>query len=188
MSKRKLTELDILEIAAFADTYDVNESDLMALIDKGKPEKGGPWPQRLRWVKEDKRLQSIFKKYKYLAPLLNELKLHRAISQERNRGLGISAFNENGKEKEYVLLDISNSRSRIAKDIECSETTVTHYIRGLVNCGLMKSFKKGQKTYYTMATWGIMPSDADPDEYIPRKIMWFARRTSNKLGNFQPAR
>lgn len=191
MSNRNLKiEPNEARIKNFADEFGIELSALKNLINnKKKSGKKGPWPLRHKWCREDKELQKKFKRYKYLVPLLNQLKDHRAISQERNKTLGIEPFKEFGVEKEYVLLDLSGSRKRIADEIGCSETTLRHYVRGLVECGLMKYFHKGKAgRFYSMATWGIMPSDVDKNEFVDRKIMWLTSQTSNRLRKFKPVR
>lgn len=177
---------EIIELAA---EFEIDPHKLTEYISsKSKRDNPKPWPMRLAWCQKDQEIQVLFRKYKYLSSLLNELRNHKAISKDRNHSLGVDSFDDRGSEKEYVLLDLSKSRKRIADCIGCSEETVGNYIRGLVRCGLMKTFCKGRKTYYSMGEWGVMPSDQDSTEFVPIKRMWLTEATSRKLKQFEPYR
>ena len=182
----EISEAEVIEIA---HEFRLDPEELAAYVAGKSRRRGpGPWPMRHKWCQKDVEIQALFKRYKYLAPLLNELRYHKAISVDRNSALGVGPFEEHGIEKEYVLLDLSKSRKRIADSIGCSEETVGNYIRGLVQCGLLKDFDKGRKTYYAMGEWGVMPSKQDKKEFVPRKNMWLTKATSSRLKQFKPHR
>lgn len=177
------------EIKYLADGLNVNKEDLAELVRKYKKKKRtGPWPERLVWWHSTKWIRDKTDRFQFLVPVLDALKGHKAISVIRNSSIGVEPFvGPGGEEVDYVLLDLSKSRKLISDQIGCSEKTLGLYIRGLVDCGLLKFFHRGPKKYYSLAYWMQYPVDPKDknSEWDYKKVWLLKRKTAVLLKGFQ---
>ncbi len=152
-----------------------------------RPKKTGLWPAKNAWWQSTKWIQELCTRYQFLVPVLDALKNHKAIGKERTYRIISELYKTEKDEYSYVLLDLSKSRKMIAGQIGCSEKTLSLYMRGLINCGVLKYVPHGRKKYYSLAYWREYPVDADnpKGEWGYKKQELLGQKTSKLLRDFE---
>jgi len=155
--------------------------------------KSGPWPSKFKWFQEDKKIQEICKKYKYLLPLLITLydsnglylKFDKIVKIAKNMTKQKPVFTkEKNNEYYYALMDLSKNRDIIAKELGCSESTLSNYIKGLIECGLMLHFQGQRRHYYAIAYWRSFITDRGMKAM--RRQYFLSSSSKQKLYEFRP--
>jgi len=165
----------------------ISKSRAKEMVDEYWPKKAGPWPENNQWWSNGPIwLQDLVKQYKFLRPILTELRRCRHLPMEKGMDIVTDTINTDKRARPYAIINLDDDlKSNIAHELGCSVSTLKRYLAALVKCGVLKEFHKGRRgRYYSISYWSEYP-DRESNEWKYKKNPLLTKSTVSRLKNFK---
>lgn len=134
----------------------ISKSKAKELLEEHWPKKAGLWPEKNKWWSDGPNwLHKLLRQYKFLQPILTELRHGRHIGHIKGMHIVDDGISIGKKKYLYAIIKLDEeTKARIIRRVGCSPHTLKRYMATLVKCGVLKEFNRGRLgRFYSISYW-----------------------------------